>query len=1109
MKSKIVKIGGVGLTLALLVSLIIAAVPASAGTLAWSGVTTPSASSKVLVATSDVDFLAVAPDGETMFAYDNAAGVLYKSTSSGAKWTTTNIGENLNTKVLVGLAVSPDYANDSTVVAATATEVFRSINGGKKFGDVGSATLTGANNMGAIEADTITSVDVATHYLGGLAILVGTQDDDGTAGAGGVFRYTTSGLDWSNLTAKTLINDAGNVAIGDTTITVDSTAGFPSKGTLALEPEGANREDGVTYTGTTATTFTGIPAVGLAGSIFATHADNTSVVLDRDVLAVAFSPQHQSDAQYLAVATDGTNAYLSAKFGGDAWSTGVEEAKITGHAPASAVIAFPDDYEWSSNNRVLVGTAGAGDANNDLYRVHGALPGGSSKAYNTGVNGTGTDDECDVHSIAVKGAIAEATVLVGQKDSTTVKRTSDVTASTVSWKGSTKSPTGGAAPNVQVILSPADGDAYAATTGTHSAFSRSADGGVTWNQLALIDVSALANGAAGVECAITIADIAVIDNSTMYVILADSGADMYESLFKTTDGGSSWERVWCKPDMKTLAPSPDYAEDSTLFITDETTRIWRTSNGGETFVGLTAPKAVTAIGVVDKSTYYTGHDGSFYKSGRWTEGDISDAAVSIVVADDGTIFVGTDDGDVRYSTDDGKTFKALEATAALGANNRVIVALDTNYADNNYLYAGVDGVGTATKAGIWRWEYGTSSVFKEQYDGPGDDTLAVSGLALSADGTLYAANSTPIDVGNADYYGISRSLYPAGSSAVWNYQEMYDDLGDDTSLLALNIVSGSNVLYTIADLDTANTADAIGSYGYEQRLMANTDILAIPVKLAAPKDGTVSSSSGKVTFSWTAIDAPMTLHYQLEAATDAKFANKIVKDGDGETTGTALTSKAFDSGTDYWWRVYVEEAGDAAINSRKSDSWQFTPALVSPTLQSPTAGADEVIMLPTFSWASVAGATSYELEVAENPFFANSDVKKPLTHTTWTWDDELVNGTTYYWRVRGVKSGKGILTNVGPWTESVFTVNPKAASAVSQLPAPVVTVQPTPAPPAPSVTVQPPAATVIPAPIVNVPAAPAPAPSAVTPGILLAIIIIGAVLLIAVIVLIVRTRRIS
>lgn len=71
---------------------------------------------------------------------------------------------------------------------------------------------------------------------------------------------------------STLINDA-SVEAGDTTITVDSTTGFPSSGVAYIEG------DKFSYTGTTGTTFTGIPGSGELSIIG--HADNSVVALSQ------------------------------------------------------------------------------------------------------------------------------------------------------------------------------------------------------------------------------------------------------------------------------------------------------------------------------------------------------------------------------------------------------------------------------------------------------------------------------------------------------------------------------------------------------------------------------------------------------------------------------------------------------------------------------------------------------------------------------------------------------------------------------------------------------------------------------------------------------------
>lgn len=70
-------------------------------------------------------------------------------------------------------------------------------------------------------------------------------------------------------------------AIGDTTITVDSTTGFDSSGTIQLTGLDSNgvtyRVQTLTYTGKTSTTFTGIPSSGAGSVLYATTGWPTSV----------------------------------------------------------------------------------------------------------------------------------------------------------------------------------------------------------------------------------------------------------------------------------------------------------------------------------------------------------------------------------------------------------------------------------------------------------------------------------------------------------------------------------------------------------------------------------------------------------------------------------------------------------------------------------------------------------------------------------------------------------------------------------------------------------------------------------------------------------------
>ncbi len=84
MKKKFSRILGVGLTVALLASLVLAVVPVSAGTLSWSKVTIPSTVNNVLTPGENITDLAAS--GETIYAVTGTANITYVSTDTGATW---------------------------------------------------------------------------------------------------------------------------------------------------------------------------------------------------------------------------------------------------------------------------------------------------------------------------------------------------------------------------------------------------------------------------------------------------------------------------------------------------------------------------------------------------------------------------------------------------------------------------------------------------------------------------------------------------------------------------------------------------------------------------------------------------------------------------------------------------------------------------------------------------------------------------------------------------------------------------------------------------------------------------------------------------------------
>ena len=254
-----------------------------------------------------------------------------------------------------------------------------------------------------------------------------------------------------------------------------------------------------------------------------------------------------------------------------------------------------------------------------------------------------------------------------------------------------------------------------------------------------------------------------------------------------------------------------------------------------------------------------------------------------------------------------------------------------------------------------------------------------------------------------------------------------------------------------------------------------------------------------------------TVYRALSPSTASSTTTWSTMSSAGETFAaapTALRLTEADGATKLWF-----------INTAANTLFSYTDDMVSagPTLSGPADGS--VIQVNpvsggTFtvplSWERASKATSYDVQVAVDSAFAEKILTPTVASTSGTVSSvqsgtTLMPDTTYYWRVRADATGP----IYSPWSEvRSFTIGslPEAAAPViiQQPPAPVIEV-----PPAPEIVLQPPDIILpapTPAPEIVIPAAPAPAP-AVPSWAIYAIIIIGAVLVIALIVLIMRTRR--
>lgn len=141
-----------------------------------------------------------------------------------------------------------------------------------------------------------------------------------------------------------------------------------------------------------------------------------------------------------------------------------------------------------------------------------------------------------------------------------------------------------------------------------------------------------------------------------------------------------------------------------------------------------------------------------------------------------------------------------------------------------------------------------------------------------------------------------------------------------------------------------------------------------------------------------------------------------------------------------WWEYIWQLGNQANIPQLLNDSWSITrnelpdfdqnappdstPAQV--ILSSPGNGTVSTDPRPAFSWASAAGATTYRIQIDDNPDFSSPFIETTTGATSFTPSLDIVNGT-HYWRVRGENS-----TLVGAWSSARSVV----ISSVSAPPVP-------------------------------------------------------------------------
>ena len=167
--------------------------------------------------------------------------------------------------------------------------------------------------------------------------------------------------------------------------------------------------------------------------------------------------------------------------------------------------------------------------------------------------------------------------------------------------------------------------------------------------------------------------------------------------------------------------------------------------------------------------------------------------------------------------------------------------------------------------------------------------------------------------------------------------------------------------------------------------------------MVLPADGATDQANA-LELRWHPAAGALTYHVQV--ARDAAFANNNADE-------QGLIDASFDVmglqlGVPYYWHVRAEN--EAGV-SDWSATWTFTPTAeavvpAAPGLKTPHNNAQALPTSVIFEWTASAGARSYHIQISQEPSFLRKDVDIENVLRTSKPISKLVNGYTYFWRVR-------------------------------------------------------------------------------------------------------------
>lgn len=503
--------------------------------------------------------------------------------------------------------------------------------------------------------------------------------------------------------------------------------------------------------------------------------------------------------------------------------------------------------------------------------------------------------------------------------------------------------------------------------------------------------------------------------------------------------------------------------DSTFDVADGETGVDVTAVGG-TITGSTFNVALTGIGV--------------------------DIGASVTVENsmfNGASGIGIDATATATATIEGNVFDGLD-TAIMVSTGTPILSITGNVISNSVAeaisIAGTDPVVT---------------IIGNTINDNADDILLV---AATADGAKVFVNFNTItgntkSIDNDDGNGIDATnnwwgdiTGPAVASE--GTVDTSPWLVGVTSNATISVGSATLTAETTAGVDITNTgnATAIAAASYA----TNPGTAAVPGVASAYYDVYVSGGATPITIMLYGTVSADTQAYVWGAGLGewVLASNQAVNVFAGSITVTVTAA------------TIPTIADLAGLPFAIADPDPAAPTITKPSTFSPDAGERNVPLTPTFSWEDIPAAAGYYFQLADNANFVAPIVKLDgdlgrLIVTAYAYVAGLDYSSAYYWRVKAV-SGTVDAGNLveSDWASDVFITTAEPVE-----PTPPIVIEE--APDLPDITIEQPDI------VIEIPdiIVPLPAETPITPGWIYVIIGVGGVLVLALIVLIVRTRRVA